>query len=320
MKNEFLKKTFFKAASAVLAVLSIGMGTVGCGSSEARRGADDTVKIIASNFALYDFARLYEADGVEAEMLISPGSESHDLEATISDLSAIGDADIFVFAGGESDLWVNSVFESLGEAGESVIRINALELITGESGELHEHDHGEHNHESADEHVWTAIPNALALIDAIGDAVRQADETKYFPDAAEDYAAKLTELDKAYRSMVSSAKRKEIAVCDRFPFTHMAGEYGIAYSAAFEGCTSNVEVPLSVINEMITEVKEKAIPAVFYIEFSDRTAADAVCAETGAVPLLLHSCHNVTKADLDKGVTYLELMTQNLENLKQALN
>ncbi len=303
-----------------LGLVLAALGTTGCTGTADTTDPGDTVKILATNFALYDFARVYVTDGVEAEMLIAPGSESHDLEATLSDISAISEADIFLYAGGESDLWVDDAFEALGEAGDSIIRINALEFITGETCEIHDHDHADHESHDLDEHVWTSIPNAIALIEEIGSAVKEADETKFSPDRAEAYIASLTELDNAYREAVSAAKRKEIAVADRFPFTHMTEEYGIAYSAAFEGCTSNVEVPLSVINGMITEVKEKALPVVFYIEFSDRTAVDAVCAETGAVPLLLHSCHNVTKADLDAGVTYLDLMTRNLDNLKQALN
>lgn len=316
-----------KALSALLACLFITAGATGCISSPSNEKNDDSITIIATNFALYDFARVWEQEGIEAELLIAPGSESHDLEATLSDISAISEADIFVYAGGESDLWVGNVFESLGEAGESIIRINALEYITGQAWSSHEHDEHtqeEHHHEEVDEHVWTSIPNAIALIEEIGRAVAKTSEAKnnieIKREQAHTYIEQLTTLDTAFRNTVSNAKRREIAVADRFPFVHMAEEYGITYSAAFDGCSSNVEVPLAVINSMIGEVKEKELPVVFHIEFSDKTAVDAVCGETGAVPLLLHSCHNVTKAELDNGVTYLDLMTQNLANLKQALN
>jgi len=58
---------------------------------------------------------------------------------------------------------------------------------------------------------------------------------------------------------------------------------------------------------------------VFHIEFSEETIADVLCDGTGAKNLLLHSCHNVSQADFDSGVTYLALMRQNLANLKEAL-
>ncbi|MBE6598037.1 MAG: zinc ABC transporter substrate-binding protein [Ruminococcaceae bacterium] len=309
-------KCIKKIAAILLSAVIMG-GVCGCASNDGVPVSDDAVTIVTSNFALYDFARVYETDGIRAEMLIAPGTESHDLEATLSDVSVISEADIFVYAGGESDLWVESLFASLGEGGENIIRINALELV----GELHEHTQEEHEHtHEADEHTWTSIPNAITLIEEIGRAIQKTDETKALSPKAEEYVGELNALDEEYRSLTETAKRLEVAVADRFPFTHMAEEYGIAYSAAFDGCTSNVEVPLSVISGMIEEVKVKELPAVFYIEFSDRTAVDAVCRETGAVPLLLHSCHNVTKEEFSSGVTYLDLMTQNLENLKIALN
>ena len=33
----------------------------------------------------------------------------------------------------------------------------------------------------------------------------------------------------------------------------------------------------------------------------------------------IHTCHNVSKQDVESGVTYLSLMTQNLETLKNYL-
>ena len=35
---------------------------------------------------------------------------------------------------------------------------------------------------------------------------------------------------------------------------------------------------------------------------------------------MLHSCHNVSKQDIENNVSYVDLMKQNLENLKVALN
>ena len=47
--------------------------------------------------------------------------------------------------------------------------------------------------------------------------------------------------------------------------------------------------------------------------------ADIVCDETGAVKRQFNACHNVTRAQFDSGVTYLELMWENNAVLKEAL-
>ena len=52
----------------------------------------------------------------------------------------------------------------------------------------------------------------------------------------------------------------------------------------------------------------------------DPKVARVLAEETGAVPLLLHSCHNLSRDELEAGETYLTLMEQNAQNLKEGLN
>jgi len=47
--------------------------------------------------------------------------------------------------------------------------------------------------------------------------------------------------------------------------------------------------------------------------------ADTIYEATGAKKLLLHSCHNITKKDFDNGISYLDLMESNANNLVEAL-
>lgn len=69
--------------------------------------------------------------------------------------------------------------------------------------------------------------------------------------------------------------------------------------------------------EMIQQVREQKLPAVFYEELTQPRIAQVISEETGAILLLLHTCHNVSKKELEEGVTYLSLMQGNLENLKK---
>lgn len=56
---------------------------------------------------------------------------------------------------------------------------------------------------------------------------------------------------------------------------------------------------------------------MFYEELTQPRIAQVISEETGAELLLLHTCHNVSKKELEEGVTYLSLMQGNLENLKK---
>ena len=129
----------------------------------------------------------------------------------------------------------------------------------------------------------------------------------------------LKELDDEFKDIVSNGRHRMIVVADKFPFRYFAKEYGLSYRAAFSGCSTDTEPSAKTIAYLIDRIREKQIQAVFYLELSSHRTADIISEETGAKPLLLHSCHSVTRRQFDEGVTYLQLMKQNAKNLREAL-
>ena len=73
------------------------------------------------------------------------------------------------------------------------------------------------------------------------------------------------------------------------------------------------------VAEITDAILEDGIPVIYYEELVDPKVARSIAEDTGCAMLLLHSCHNVSKEELDAGATYLSLMRQNLENLKTGL-
>jgi len=71
---------------------------------------------------------------------------------------------------------------------------------------------------------------------------------------------------------------------------------------------------------LIDEILEHDIDTVFCLEFSTRRLAEKLADATDAKVLPLNSCHNVSKNDFENGVTYIDLMYDNLKNIKEALS
>ncbi len=84
------------------------------------------------------------------------------------------------------------------------------------------------------------------------------------------------------------------------------------YRAAFSGCSTDTEPSAKTIAYLIDKMKTEQIPVIYYPELTSHRVAEIISEETGAEPLLLHSCHNVTRREFDSGVTYLDLMEQNV--------
>ena len=184
-------------------------------------------------------------------------------------------------------------------------------------------DHDGHEEEiEYDEHIWTSPVNAMKLVDVIGDTLAEADpaHADTYHQGAENYKKELEEIDSGFREVSANRKRNMIVMGDKFPFRYLADEYQLDYRAAFSGCSSDTEPSAKTIAYLIDKVKEEQIPAVYYLELSSHRVAEIIGEETGAEPLLLHSCHNVTRAQFDTGITYAGLMRQNIENLRKGID
>ncbi|MDR1915233.1 MAG: zinc ABC transporter substrate-binding protein [Synergistaceae bacterium] len=183
--------------------------------------------------------------------------------------------------------------------------------------ELKGHDH----EEEYDEHVWTSPANAKKIVQKICDTLVGLDSANanVYKNNTSAYIKKLDELDKAFKDVVKGAARKTLVFGDRFPFRYFADAYGLKYFAAFPGCSTETEASAATVAFLIDKVKAERIPVVFYIELSNEKIADTICEATGAKKLLLHASHNITRDDFRKGLTYLDIMTANVDTLKEAL-
>lgn len=302
----------------------------------------DSLSIVTTSFPPYDFARAVTSDSAEITMLLCPGAEAHSYEPAPLDILKIQQCDVFIYIGGEGEVWVDKILSSVDTENMTIIKlfdfVDPLEEedVVGASpnGHNHDHDHDEdehhdthsetesdHDNEEYDEHIWTSPQNAIKCVEGINEAIckSQAENSAEYKKNSADYISKLKELDKDFAEMAENAPENVIVIGDRFPFRYLTSDYGLEYFAAFSGCSSESEPGVYTMAFLIDEILEHGIDKVFYLEFSTKRLAEKLCDATDAETLSLHSCHNVSKADFENGVTYIELMRQNLNNLREAL-
>lgn len=311
---------------AVFLLLGLLVMLCACGAQPGRQQPESgKLKVVTTIFPPYDFARQLGGDLVEVTMLAAPGTEAHDFVPTLTDINAIAQCDLFLYVGGTTDAWAEDALASLGEAAPRSLAMCGLVQTVEEQpleGMQAEHEDHDHDHEEEmDEHVWTSPRNAIALCRGIAEAMQELDPDNraVYATGCERYCARLEALDQAFADVMAGSVRRTVVFADRFPFRYLADELGLNCYAAFAGCSSDTEPSLATIAFLTEKVQSEQLPVVFYIEFSDQTLADTICAATGAQKLLLHSCHNVSPEDFAAGVTYLDLMNRNVENLKTAV-
>ena len=329
-----------------LAVMFLFCLLSGCGRAESGEEPGDGEggrKLKVALFPYYDFVRQVAGDQVELSLVIPAGMDSHSFEPTPRDIRTMQEADVIIANGGAMEHWVDQVVDSFDREDQTVVimmdHVDAVEeeIVEGMEhsdeghGHVHVHEDGEedgHLEEDEsqyeieyDEHIWTSPVNAMRMVDVIAETLteRDPDHGAMYQAGAAAYLEELERLDKEFREVRDSAVHDMIVMGDKFPLRYFADTYGLRYRAAFSGCSSDTEPSARTIAYLIDKVKEEGLPVIYYLELSSHRVAEIIGEETGAVPLLFHSCHNVTRRQFEEGVTYLELMEQNVKNLREGL-
>lgn len=176
-----------------------------------------------------------------------------------------------------------------------------------------------------DEHIWLSIRNAEIMVKNIEKAIEQldSDNAKVYQTNVENYIKKLDTLDKQYANTIQNAKYKAILFGDRFPFRYMADDYDLKYYAAFAGCSAETMAGFETVTFLAKKADELRLPVILTIENSDGRIAEAVKSNTtkkNQKILAMNSLQSVTKEQIADGITYLQVMQENLSVLSEALN
>ena len=311
-----------------------GMTVKGPEGNDSGTGQEEKLQIVATIFPPYDFARQIAGDRAEVTMLLKPGMESHSYEPSPRDILAIEDSDLFFYAGGESDVWVEEILGANDGGTQAYALLDWVDPLTEETSEgmqVKGHDHGKegeaeghavHLEETEyDEHVWTSPKNAMVIVKEMCALMSKNDPENagYYQENAENYLERLQELDEAFDFVVRKAKRKTLVFGDRFPLLYFVRTYGLDFYAAFPGCSAETEPSAATIAFLTQKVRQEGIPVVFYLEMSNGKIAEAVAEASGAQTAVFYSVHGITAKDLEAGEDYLSLMDRNVESLKKAL-
>ena len=93
----------------------------------------------------------------------------------------------------------------------------------------------------------------------------------------------------------------------------------MGHYAAFSGCAADTEPSAAIMAYLIDKVEDEQIPVVLKMELSNDNIAEAIAEATGTKVMTFNACHNLTADQLESGETYISLMKENVNTLKEAL-
>ena len=319
-----------------------GTGAAGTGAAApaGNSGAEKKITVAAAIFPEYDWAREIlagEPGRVDLKLIVRNGADLHSYQPSAKDIMDISSCDVLIYTGGESSRWVDdllrsdvnpdmkvvNLLEALGDAAKEEEIVEGMQEESGEAGQENG-DHEDTGGPEYDEHVWLSVKNAKILCGAIKDALKTAEPecADLFEENCRAYTAKMDELDARYEEAVRSGHMDTLLFGDRFPFRYLTEDYGINYYAAFSGCSAETEASFETVAFLAGKMDELGLQHVMTIEGSDGRIADTIIKNTkekNQTILTLNSLQSVTEEEMEGGLSWLSVMEENLDVLREAL-
>ena len=322
-----LKKVILVIILIAIILAGIIAGAVLGKKNKASDNNTEKIKVTASNFASYDFLRaiIGDNDNIELTFLLGPGKDAHSYDPTAQDLITIQNSDLFIYIGGEMEKWADRVLPTLDTNNTKIICVaDDIKTIDEQEIDGAEPEEEEDEEEGAfDEHIWTSPDNAITMVNTLEKSMEEIDSlnSSKYKQNAENYIAKIKNVDKQIQEIVDNKKRDRLVFGDKMPMQYFINYYKLQVSAAFSGCSTETEPSSKTIAYLVNKAKEEKTPVILYIELNNGKVANTIANEVGnrCKAMQIQTLHNVSKTDFDNGETWVSLMERNLDVLKAAL-
>jgi len=296
-------------------------------STEEAAAADPEVKAVASFSILGDMVRQVGGDRVEVTTFVGPNGNAHDFEPTPADAKRLAQSDVLFINGLGMEGWLPRLEEASDFDGETVRvteGIDAAAMPEDRAGHNHGADHDDHPHAhddgTFDPHAWQNLRNAKLYVANIRDGLIAADpEGKAVYEAnAEAYLKRIDALDRQIKAAVAKIpEQRRVVVTSHDAFGYFGRAYGIEFLAP-QGVSTDSEASAKTVAQIIDQVRERNIPAVFLENVSDPRLLKQIADETEAkVGGTLYS-DALSEPD-GPAPTYLEMIRHNMAELSKAL-
>jgi len=315
----------------------------------------EKVTIVTTLFPLYEFTKEVGGDKVEVTLLLPPGAEAHTFEPKPSDIIKINKADIFLYNGEGMEPWAHDILEGINNDKLIIIDASSKVKLLSSYGEEHEHDeleahdhddethtedeHNEtethkhdeteiydhddkedHHHGEYDPHIWLDFSNDEKIVRAIAEALSSIDSnnSEAYNKNAENYIASLRQLDTEYSEGLKDCNHNEFITGGHAAFTYLANKYNLEAISAF-GISPDSEPTPQKIKEIVDLTRRHNIKYIFFEKLVNPKMTETIASEANAKTLILNPAHNLLKEQFDSNVSFIDLMNENLVNLKTGL-
>lgn len=293
--------------------------------------AGEPLPVVATFSILGDLVQRVGGDAIELRTIVGAGTDAHTFEPSPEDAIALGEAEIVFANGAGFEPWLDELAQGADEPLPIVAVTDGIKLREG--GQEHEDEpadegeagetHDEPDHGAVDPHVWHDVRNAIAMTEAIRDALVAAD-----PDDAAAYeanaAAAIAELEGldawVVEQVATLPEERRKLVTSHDTFAYFAGRYGFEIvgtaldSISTEGGGPSAQETVALVGQ----IEAAGVPSIFAENVQNPAVMEAIAEEAGVslAPTLYTDALSAPGGEAD---TYDAMIRHNVETIVSAL-
>src|SRR5690625_3269717 len=252
-------------------------------------------------------------DVATVKSIYPPGVDAHTYEPTTKEITAIANANAFIFIGGGMESFAKTAAEALRSQHVHLVELSSYSelFLTSNKKEAV-------NEANLDPHIWL---NRLRMVQ-IGEIIKDVlielspqNEEKFTHNFLE-LKEELTKLDESFESTLMSKEQKEVLVTHA-AYGYWENRYGIE-QIAISGLSSSDEPSQKELANIARFALDKDIHYVLFEQTSSSRIGTIIQEYIQAEKLYIHQLEVLTEEDIKNNETYLTLMYKNLDMLDKA--
>ncbi len=280
--------------------------------------ASDKVVIITTVFPLKEFAEGVCGKRAEVQLLISPGVEVHTWKPKPSDIVRLSSCDLIIYIGANLEPWIYDILHSIKNPNLKVIEASHGLSLLKEEGEESTHSHKKNR--NIDPHIWLDFVYDQIIVDKIATVLAEIDPqgASFYAKNAISYNKKLQRLDNLYREKLKDCIHRTFILGGHSAFGYLAKRYGLKQVSLY-GLNPDAKPTPKQLIKVVELAKKHEINVIYFEEYVSDNFAQIISKEINARTLVLNPGANLKQREIDKGISFFDIMEKNLENLRIGL-
>ncbi|MCH7649319.1 MAG: metal ABC transporter substrate-binding protein [Nitrosopumilus sp.] len=290
-------------AIAVIIPLSI-IVVYGTNSNQQFTTTDNSkLQVISSFYPLHEFSQNVGQEKVDVTLLVPVGVAPHDWGPTIKDVQRMQKSDLIIINGIGFENWIDNLEETNYQG----------VIVDTSNGILDKNLSQEQINSSGDPHIWLNPVYAQIQVQNIANAFSDSDpkNQQYYQLNAAKYIEELEFLDLKIRNELSDCNQDFVAFHDAF--SYFADEYNLNQHTIILSNNPHGEATAKTLENVISTAKKLNIKVIFSEENVNTKTSEIIANEIDGKVLILSPIEVFTDG------TYISKMTENLNNLREAL-